>query len=340
MIGIDHSKASIESREKFAFTKSKVILALNNIKEKLNVSGVVIISTCNRSEIWLSGYNGDLYKIIESIYGVSVENYKELFTLRRGKEAVNHLFCLSCGLESKIIGEDQILTQVKESATLSREEKTIDIILEKLFQIAITSAKKVKTNIRLTAMDASIASRALDLLYEKYREVNGLNCLVIGNGEVGTLAAKTLSSAGLNVKITLRQYKRGAVVVPEKCDVIPYEDRLSFINWADVIVSGTLSPHYTLKYDEVRGQIDNRKRIFIDLAMPRDIECSISNLKNCELYDVDTLSEHRENKALTKQVELAKGILNTYINEFYDFYYYRDARWMNLYREKKVEGKR
>lgn len=336
MIGIDHSIANIEFREKFAFTKSKVIDSLKKIKEKFKVKGVVIISTCNRSEIWLSDFKGKHLDIIEEIYNVDASLFKDYFTERYSHDAVNHLFELSCGLKSKILGEDQILTQVKESAALSRETGTIDSILEKLFQISITSAKKVKTNIRISPLDTSIATKTLELLKDKYNDIKKLNCLVIGNGEIGRLSAKTLVEAGCLVTMTLRQYKRGAAIIPNGCKVIQYDDRLKNINDFDVIVSGTLSPHYTLSYNDAKI-LDSKKRIIIDLAMPRDIEPSIKNIESIELYDVDSLSEHGENKALNEQIEKANEILTKYINEFKDFYMYRDIKKQKYL--KKVEVK-
>lgn len=336
IIGIDHSKANIEFREKFAFTKSRVIEALKYIKENFNVKGVVIISTCNRSEIWLSDFKGEHLDIINSMYNINLKEYENYFTERFGEEAVNHLFKLSCGLKSKILGEDQILTQVKESAALSRETGTIDSILEKLFQIAITSAKKVKTNIKISSVDTSIATKTLDLFKDKFKTLENINCLVIGNGEVGRLAAKTLQEAGCSVTMTIRQYKRGAVVVPHGCSVIPYENRLENINDFNAIVSGTLSPHYTLSYSDAL-KLNNKKRIIVDLAMPRDIEPSIKNIETIELFDVDTLSEHGENKALNEQIEKAYKILNKYIYEFKDFYFYRDIKKQKYM--KKVEVK-
>ncbi|KMT21836.1 glutamyl-tRNA reductase hemA [Clostridium cylindrosporum DSM 605] len=342
MIGIDHSKASIEFREKFAFTKSKVVLALNDIRNKFPVSGCVIISTCNRTEIWFSKFLGDdedIYKVIGEIYDMDESLYREFFTVRHGNEAVKHLFELSCGLKSKIIGEDQILTQVKESASISREEGTIDTVLEKLFQMAITSAKRVKTNVRLTPVDTSVATKVLDLLKVKYTSLKEVKCLVIGNGEVGRLTAKTLVDAGCSVSMTLRQYKRGVVQVPEGCRIIQYDDRIDYVNESDVVISGTLSPHYTLIYDDVKAVIDDRKRLFIDLAIPRDIDTKIKDLEGVELYDIDSLSENENstNEVLEAQIIKVESILNKYINEFKEFYYNREIRRVKFEMKKKSE---
>lgn len=341
MIGIDHSKASVDLREKFALTKSKVALGAKKIKENFPVDGVLILSTCNRTEIWLSDYKGEsLYEIIQAVYGVDKDLFKEYFSLRSGEGAVNHLFELSCGLKSKIIGEDQILAQVKESIVIARESETMDIVLEKLFQMAVTSAKKVKTSIRLTPVNTSVATKALELLERKFKILSGVKCLIIGNGEIGRLTARTLSKAGLNVTMTLRQYKKAAVIIPENCTTIQYDDRVNYLNKSQVIISATLSPHNTLVYEDVVKVLDGKQRIFIDLAMPRDIDSRVGDIKGCELFDIDTLSESSENELLNKQIEFAKLILRRYLNEFSDFYYYKNLKWLNIIRESKVEVRR
>lgn len=329
MIGIDHSRANIELREKFALTKSKVTFSLENIKNNYSLDGVVIISTCNRFEIWVSNYIEDnLFKIIRNLFDLEVD--EEFFITRTGLGAVEHLFKLTCGLESKILGEDQILSQVKESLFIAREIKVVDRVLEKLFQIAITSGKKVKTSIRLTPIDQSAATRTLELLKKTYNDVSKITCLIIGNGEIGRLTAKVLENAGVKVTITIRQFKKGKSLIPKNCNGILYEDRIEYLKFCDVIISATLSPHNTLVYNDVIKILDNRKRVFIDLAMPRDIDEGIGTIKDCELYNIDMLSENTENKQLKYQLEVVEKILKRYIDEFSDFYYYKDLRWMKL----------
>lgn len=333
MIGIDHNTANIELREKFALTKSKITLSLKSIKNSFRLEGVLILSTCNRFEIWFSNCTEkNLYKILEKVFSVSLSLFKNYFTVREGEYAVNHLFELTCGLKSKIIGEDQILSQVKESLVISRESKTVDKVLEKLFQISITSGKKVKTSIRLTPIDESVSIRTIDLLRIKFKTLLGVNCLIIGNGEIGKLTAKTLQNNGLNVTMTIRQYKKGVCMVPEKCNTISYDNRIKYLNNYSVIISATLSPHNTLSYNDVIKVLNNKRKIFIDLAVPRDIEVKIGEIENCELFDIDTLSENIENKNLEKQIESIRLILKKYIDEFNDFYYYKDTRWIKLFK--------
>lgn len=332
MIGIDHNTANIELREKFALTKSKLAFSLKIIKKSFKLDGVLILSTCNRFEIWFSNFTEkNLYKVLEKVFNINLNLFNNYFVVREGEIAVNHLFELTCGLKSKILGEDQILSQVKESLVISREAKAVDKVLEKLFQISITSGKKVKTAIRLTPVDESVSTRALDLLRKKFKSLLGINCLIIGNGEIGKLTAKTLQNNGLNVTMTLRQYKKGVCIVPEKCNTIAYDDRIKYLNKYSVIISATLSPHNTLSYNDVIKVLNNEKKIFIDLAVPRDIEDKIGEIESCELFDIDRLSGNIENKNLEKQIESVRLILKKYIDEFRDFYYYKNTRWIRLF---------
>jgi glutamyl-tRNA reductase len=156
MIGIDHEKASLAEREIFAFTAVQCREAMKTVLELYGVNGCVIISTCNRTELWISEREGsisDLKGILYSLKHVendNIHNYDHLPIIREGLEAYLHLFQAACGLKSQIWGESQILSQVKKSIEEAREVGTADTYLEKLFQMAITSAKKIKTDIKLT----------------------------------------------------------------------------------------------------------------------------------------------------------------------------------------------
>ncbi|MEG0370884.1 MAG: glutamyl-tRNA reductase [Clostridium sp.] len=327
MIGIDHSIAGIELREKFALTKSRLIKSLRDIKDKYNLSGVVIISTCNRTEIWVSNFCEEisLYEMICSIFDIDDLEYSEYFTIRHGIDAVDHLFQLSCGLKSMIIGEDQILTQVRESADIARSEKTIDSVLEKLFQIGVTSAKRVKTTTRLTAVDNSVATKTVELLRSIYGDINNLKCLVIGSGKIGRLISEELISQGCVVYMTIRKYKKGTSVIPKGCKTLEYDHRMNYLD-LDVIVSSTLSPHFTLELDKVVDVIDRGKRVFVDLAMPRDIDPRIGELPGVLLYDIDSLSCGIESENIKSRIKYARGIISKYINDFERYYYNKDIK--------------
>ena len=327
MVGIDHNKASIEYRELFSFTKAKAISAMQQIKQRLDVLGCVVISTCNRTEIWINTIDGASitpYEMLCDVLGVDMNLYMQYFTQRQGKIAVQHLFELSCGLKSQVWGEDQILTQVKEGAQLSRECECIDAVLETLFRTAVTAAKKVKTTVHLAPVDRSVATKAVELLKNRFVSLNKLPCMVIGNGEMGRLTANALIEQGCDVVMTLRQYKRGEVLIPAGCNIIHYDARIDHLNDVKVVISATSSPHYTLKYDEVSAKLDEEHRILIDLAVPRDIDPELKGLKNISLYDVDSLGGMAAIENAGNQINTVRSILDEYIADFEGWYYFKD----------------
>lgn len=327
MAGIDHTRATLNQREGFAFTATQAQQAMQNVLAAYGVKGCVIVSTCNRTEIWLSEEDDrlskeddrkiDVLKILCDLKQVSPEEYRQLLLAREGMEAVTHLFETAAGLKSQIWGEDQILAQIKTSLEKAREAGTTDEILEKLFQNAVTAAKKVKTNIRLNPFDASVATRALEAVQERIPSLTGLECLVIGNGEMGRRIAALLSDLGAAVTITLRQNKCNLNLVPEGCGVISYEERLARLKQAELIVSATSSPHYTLRLEEIKDILnDGRKRLLVDLAVPRDIDPAVGGCSDVSLLDMDKLGVSRPEPAAGKPYLLAKKIIDEQIQEF------------------------
>jgi glutamyl-tRNA reductase len=321
MAGIDHNKAPLKVREKFSFTKLRKAEILRQIQVTLHPGGCVLIHTCNRTELWLSGKCPHKpYEILCRAAGVDPKTYSAYFVSRSGKRAVRHLFMLAGGLKSMIFAEDQILSQVKDSLAFAREQECTDAILNKLFSMAITAAKKVKTDLVLGNANPSAAKLGVEKLCEQFGDLSRLNCLVIGNGEMGRLVARRLVERESIVCMTLRQYTKGQVVIPEGCACISYDDRYAYLQNADAVVSATTSPHYTLKKDPFPK--DGKPRILIDLAVPRDIEPEIGQLPGTVLFDVDDLRAEPDPDSTA--VSEAMAILDEYIEKLMDWYYFRD----------------
>ena len=206
MIGIDHNKASVEYREMFSFTKAGIREALEILKDETGIDGAVILSTCNRLELWISAKEGvdiSLYDELCSLKHITEGDYRNLFVIRQDEEAITHLFETACGLRSKIIGDDQIISQVKDALSLSREVFCTDKVLETLFRNAIAAGKKVKTDVHLTNNDASAVTGTIKLLKRQGYDISSLTCMVIGNGEMGKLAANALIAEGADVTVSV-----------------------------------------------------------------------------------------------------------------------------------------
>ncbi|MGI5958470.1 MAG: glutamyl-tRNA reductase [Massiliimalia sp.] len=323
MAGIDHSKAGLEYREIFSFTKSALAAALKQIKSEYPSMGCVILSTCNRTEIWLSGGEVSPLELLCRVKQVESGQYQEYFRCREGEEAVHYLMELACGLKSQIFGEDQILTQIKDAIAFARECKSADTVLEILFRDAVTAAKKVKSSVRLTAVNRSMAVGTIELLEQKMGSLRGKQCMVIGNGEMGRLAASALVEQGCHVVMTLRQYKTRDAVIPAGCRVVDYEERIQKLPQMDIVLSATLSPHYTVKQEDLENVELAHKVVLVDLAVPRDIDPKLKQHPMLQVYDVDSLGGSLRQEDLA-QIEKAKELLREYETEFENWYYFRE----------------
>jgi glutamyl-tRNA reductase len=299
MIGIDHEKAALDIRSLFSFQRKEMETALQKLLMKSEIGGAVLISTCNRTELYF-----DTEEVIKEpgallceLVGAEYEKYGKYLQSLEEEALVDHLFQLSCGMKSRVYGEDQIISQIKDALSIAREAGATDYFMEKLFLGAITVGKKVRSSVRLTAVDSSVVSQMKDKLQEKYPSLKELKCMVIGNGEIGRLAARELKAAGADVLITVRNYKTRQVEIPEGCRVIGYKERYELMADFDVIVSATTSPHHTISYEEAEPLFrDGKKRTLVDLAVPRDIAEELKEIEGVSLYDIDMIASFPEEK--------------------------------------------
>ena len=329
MAGIDHSKASLGERELFTFTKTGAVEAMHGLKSGFNLEGCLLISTCNRTELWLSGEDlPSPAKLLCLLKGLAYQDHLNFFIERSDEEAAGHLGQVVCGFDSKVFGEDQIISQVREALELARDSGTADGTLEKLFQSALAAGKKVKARIQVSRVRSSAAGEMVKILLEKMGSLKDVPCLVIGNGQMGKLAAMTLLEQGGRVSMTLRRGIHGrepqeSMVIPG-CRMISYDERFSELAIHSVIVSATLSPHFTLLKSEVEGRLTGEQYFLFDLAVPRDLDPSIGDLENVWLYDIDDLGlEESEAETLAIRGQ-AEEILNQYLEETREWFMFRE----------------
>lgn len=323
MAGLDHSLASVALREKFSFTKTAVADAVAEFARKPGVQGAVLLSTCNRTELYLSledDQNVAPDRLLCTAAGHPYEGYA--FVIREDEEAVRHLMEVASGLRSRILGEDQILSQVKTAAEISRQAQACDSALATLFRTAVTCGKQVKTNGHLTGVATSAAHMAVKAAQARLGSLSGKKGLVIGNGEMGRLAAGLLRDAGCTVSVTLRSYHHGETVVPAGCSVVSYDDRYQAMEGMDLVISATTSPHHTI-YRQDFLNIPNAPRLLIDLAIPRDIEPSTGELPGITLLNVDDLGENLGADA--EAIQQAQETISEYMERFHQWRVYRES---------------
>ena len=323
MAGLDHSLASVSLREKFSFTKTAVADAVAEFARKPVVRGAVLLSTCNRTELYLSledDQNVAPDRLLCTAAGHPYEGYA--FVIREDEEAVRHLMEVASGLRSRILGEDQILSQVKTAAEISRQAQACDSALATLFRTAVTCGKQVKTNGHLTGVATSAAHMAVKAAQARLGSLSGKKGLVIGNGEMGRLAAGLLRDAGCTVSVTLRSYHHGETVVPAGCSVVSYDDRYQAMSGMDLVISATTSPHHTIYWQDFLN-IPNAPRLLIDLAIPRDIEPSTGDLPGVTLLNVDDLGENLGADA--EAIQQAQETIAEYMERFHQWRVYRES---------------
>ncbi|MBQ9043061.1 MAG: hypothetical protein IJ111_09670 [Eggerthellaceae bacterium] len=334
MIGTDHGLAPANVRSAFSLPADVREAAVSLARAKLGATGVVLLATCNRTELWAS-FDGveppvraldergaptaddPLLRAVCEMHMVDPERNARYFACRSGDVAVNHLFNVACGLRSAIVAEDQIVSQVKQAIAYSREIGVADSVLEVLFRQAVTAAKQVKGGVRFTRAYSTAVDQAVALL-EEGGSLQGVSCVVIGNGEYGRLAASTLVEHGARVLVTVRQYTHGAVTVPRGCESVPYADRYQHLSDCKVVMSATTSPHYTLERAAVEecGPFDGT--VFVDLAIPHDIDPAIAELPGCTLRDIDSFATEIGSEN-AQAIEAAQRLLASGAAEFWDW---------------------
>lgn len=336
VFGIDHNSMSLSLRERLHLSESEKISLLNEIVIDEKVDGVIIINTCNRLEIYTTLITQEIsdYFIEKCVNFLCKQKCFDYNTLKsksfifEDQKAVNHLLRLSAGLESRIVGDEQIVTQIRESLAFSRERMCVGKVLGHLFEMSIACGKDIRSQKNKPRIDVSIVDYILRKLntYDEYF-FKKKKCLVIGNGCIGKTVAEKLILLGADVTITKRNYKYGTVEIPLNCKVIPYEDRIDMLSSYDIVISTTSSPNYILKYDDLLNKNINHKIVCIDLAVPRDIEPKIDQIKTIILYNLDDFftKDSLNNSEYKKYIDFSNNIVKKFEKDFFYWYYAKDA---------------
>jgi glutamyl-tRNA reductase len=321
MTGLDHKRSALDVRERFAVTKAKAGKILADFKNG-GMGGCVILSTCNRTEFYASIPDGgdsalSLSKALCGALGMDISEYGPHLTEREGDRVIEHLCRVASGLDSQIIGDDRIITQVREALELSREQHCTDSFIETLFNLSIHAAKAVKTKVFInTLRTSSVPEKTVEKLkMMRHNRITGQKALVIGSGRIGRQVCDLLISEGMNVTVTLRFHKSGGSVrINDKADVIDYDERYGTLEKTNIVISATASPHLTLLRSEI-GALAKIPEIIVDLAVPRDVEPSIGSIDGVTLLTIDDISGD-EQRLSPESVLAAGNIINEHIDRY------------------------
>ena len=330
IISISHKNAPLAVRELFAFTQEQQDRMMKAMVAHLEVTECVLLSTCNRTEMYAyadSKSTGSVYRIMEEVLlteagAQDVEDIGDYLLFYHGKKAIHHLFQVTAGLDSMVIGEDQILGQVKTAHNNARAIGTTGVFLNTFFRMAVTAAKKVKTDTDLSKTSVSTATLALKVAEDTLGSLTDRKVMIVGaTGKIGGIVLMNLLSGyDAEVYVTSRSNK----IISTKhgqtnFTTIEYEDRYDYLNEMDVVISATSSPHYTFTFNKMKKVLSTRKpRVFVDLAVPMDIDPKIDTIASCGYFNIDDFTRIAEenNQKKLEEAEAATTILNEYELQF------------------------
>ena len=301
-VGTSHHVAPIEFREKLAFSEEQLIESLQRLCESDQVQEAVILSTCNRVELYAVAHsvrNADaaakmLIEFLAQYHQMSVESLKKWCYLHHNLETIQHLFRVTSSLDSMVVGESQILGQIKDAYDLSRSSGAVGSILNRLFTKAFSVGKRVRAETTITTGAVSISYAAVELAKKIFNTLEDKTVAILGAGEMSELTAKHLVANGASKVIVANRTYARAVKVAEKFNGTPlaYDSNLDFLMDADIVISSTDAPHYLINRQPLADIMRRRRHRYmflIDIAVPRDIDPDVGKVDHAFLYNIDDL---------------------------------------------------
>jgi glutamyl-tRNA reductase len=317
VIGLNHKTADVDLREKLAFNGPKLEEGIRQIRSLPEIKETVIISTCNRVEIYLTVK--DVEKAFESVKGFLVrffeirrESLDNALYLYDDMQAVRHIFRVSSSLDSMVVGEPQILGQLKDAFEFALERKTTGVLLNRLLKKSISVAKRIRTETKIAENAVSISFAAVELAKKIFDDLPEKTFMLLGAGEMAELAAKHMINNGVkDIVIANRTYETGCNLAKEfNGRAIRFEDYLNELAHADILICSTGAQKYVLMKDQMQKVMKERKNrpvFIIDISVPRNIDPEINDLNNVYLYDVDDLRGVVDTNILERQKEAKKA---------------------------------
>jgi glutamyl-tRNA reductase len=331
VVGLSHRSAPVEVRERLAIAPAELPQCLTDLKQRTRASELVVLSTCNRVEV-IAAVQPDSGDTPAALGGRIVDelesratNVRSHLYLRDGRAGIEHLFRVASSLDSLVVGEPQILGQLKDAYSCARGSSAVGPWLNRTFEHAFRVAKRVRSETTLGAGQVSIPTVAVDLAREIFSELAGHKVVLVGTGEMAALVATLLGKAGAEVIVVGRTLER-AREVAQRLGAEPrsWDDFPSLLVEADIVVSSTSAPGYVVTLDQfahTRRQRHGRNLFLVDLAVPRDIDPRIANLDGVFLYNVDDLSRVADAALADRRREADKAL--TIVGEETDSFFRR-----------------
>ena len=326
--GLSHKTAPIEIREKLSISDKSLPKALSLLLEKSTVSEAVILSTCNRTEIYavvsdVEKGKQEIVDFMSEYHRFDRQAFVDSMYFLTEEQVVKHLFRVASSLDSMVIGEAQILGQVREAYKIAYENNATATILNRLFRHAVECGKRVRTETAIGEAPVSVSYAAVQLAKNVFESLENRPVMVVGAGKMSVLTIKHLVSNGANpIMVTNRTFARAEEIACEFNGIaVPFEERFEKMVQADIVISSTGAQDYVITAEDVKKIIRQRRGrpiFFIDIAVPRDVDPRVSEFENVFVYDIDDLKHVVDENLKERQKEAIKAekIIEEEVHEF------------------------
>ena len=325
VIGVNHQTAPVEVREQFAIPEARLPEAIKSLVSQPGVEEAMIVSTCNRVELVArtKDAQADIRDCFRSLYGIDPAPYRQHLYEYRDRDAIKHVFRVASSLDSMVVGEPQILGQVKEAYATARAVGAIDSQLDALLSRAFAVAKRVRTETSIATSAVSVASVAVELAQKIFGNLEGKSIYLVGAGKMCELAARHLAAHGAKkIYVGNRTLGRAAAMAKKfNGEPIPFERLYDTVDLADIVITSTGAPHTIFRKEHGEKFLSkrrNRPMFFIDIAVPRDVDPEMNKLDGIFVYDIDDLQQvvtsHISDRKL--EADRAEAIVENEVEKF------------------------
>ena len=319
VLGLNHKTAPVEIREKLAFDTAETSRALCELKKRFDQAEFILVSTCNRVELYCAGKHcqgadtAKLAEFLSEFHNIELDKFRQFLYAYEDEDAVRHLLTVASSLDSLVVGEAQIIGQVKDSYKLACAAKTSGKILNRLFHCAFATSKKVYTTTSISNGRVSVAGVAVELAKQLFADISSAKVVVIGAGDTGQLLVQHLLQAGTrNITVVNRSYDRGLKVAKQYgIRAQKWEQLNEQLIGANIAIASASVQDYLFRKDSFKEIMVRRKEgtlLIIDIAVPRNFEPAVNELEGLYLYSVDDLAAVVEQNRKARERDMAKGM--------------------------------
>ena len=328
-VGLSHHTSALELRERLAFPAQTIPSALLRLTRRCEQAGVVLLSTCNRVEIYMSHpapaetLDDEIRAFLSEWHNIPEPEFRDSLYAYSDREVAGHLFRVASSLDSLVVGEVQILGQVHDAYLMARAEQTADKVLHGLFQRAFTVAKSVRTQTSIGTGKVSVSSVGVDLAVSIFKDLSAKTVMVVGSGEMAELTLKSLVEHGVHGVLVANRNPERAQKLAEAYggEAIAFEELPKHLHRADIVISTTAAPRTILHAPEFQAALRQRAQepvLVIDIAVPRDVDSDVGDIDNVYLYNVDDLEQvvNENLEARRKEIEAAMALVEKGVDRF------------------------